>query len=176
MRNVFLIGFMGSGKSTIASYLAENYGMEIIDMDQLIVGREGMAIPDNIAQKGELDFHDVETSLLIEIQGEQNKVVSCGGGVVLREKNIQAMKKSGQVVLLNAKPETILERVKDDDNRPLLRGNKNVQFIRDMMEKRQPKYEAAADLVIHTDGKSADEICKEIISNVKINKVEETGE
>lgn len=176
MRNVFLIGFMGSGKSTIASYLAENYGMEIIDMDQLIVEREGMAIPDIFAQKGELYFRDVETSLLIEIQGEQNKVVSCGGGVVLREKNIQAMKKSGQVVLLNAKPETILERVKDDDNRPLLRGNKNVQFIRDMMEKRQPKYEAAADLVIHTDGKSADEICKEIISNVKINKVEETGE
>ena len=176
MRNVFLIGFMGSGKSTIASYLAENYGMEIIDMDQLIVEREGMAIPDIFAQKGELYFRDVETSLLIEIQGEQNKVVSCGGGVVLREKNIQAMKKSGQVVLLNAKPETILERVKDDDNRPLLRGNKNVQFIHDMMEKRQPKYEAAADLVIHTDGKSADEICKEIISNVKINKVEETGE
>lgn len=176
MENVFLIGFMGSGKSTIASYLAENYGMEIIDMDQLIVEREGMAIPDIFAQKGELYFRDVETSLLIEIQGEQNKVVSCGGGVVLREKNIQAMKKSGQVVLLNAKPETILERVKDDDNRPLLRGNKNVQFIRDMMEKRQPKYEAAADLVIHTDGKSADEICKEIISNVKINKVEETGE
>ena len=176
MENVFLIGFMGSGKSTIASYLAENYGMEIIDMDQLIVEREGMAIPDIFAQKGELYFRDVETSLLIEIQGEQNKVVSCGGGVVLREKNIQAMKKSGQVVLLNAKPETILERVKDDDNRPLLRGNKNVQFIRDMMEKRQPNYEAAADLVIHTDGKSADEICKEIISNVKINKVEETGE
>lgn len=176
MRNVFLIGFMGSGKSTIASYLAENYGMEIIDMDQLIVEREGMAIPDIFAQKGELYFRDVETSLLIEIQGEQNKVVSCGGGVVLREKNIQAMKKSGQVVLLNAKPETILERVKDDDNRPLLWGNKNVQFIHDMMEKRQPKYEAAADLVIHTDGKSADEICKEIIGKVKINKVEETGE
>lgn len=176
MENVFLIGFMGSGKSTIASYLAENYGMEIIDMDQLIVEREGMAIPDIFAQKGELYFRDVETSLLIEIQGEQNKVVSCGGGVVLREKNIQAMKKSGQVVLLNAKPETILERVKDDDNRPLLWGNKNVQFIHDMMEKRQPKYEAAADLVIHTDGKSADEICKEIISKVKINKVEETGE
>lgn len=171
MRNVFLIGFMGSGKSTIASYLAENYGMEIMDMDQLIVEREGMAIPDIFAQKGEPYFRDAETSLLIEIQGEQNKVVSCGGGVVLRDENVQAMKKSGQVVLLNAKPETILERVKDDDNRPLLWGNKNVQFIRDMMEKRQPKYEAAADLVIHTDGKSADEICKEIIE--MINK---TGE
>ena len=176
MENVFLIGFMGSGKSTIDSYLAENYGMEIIDMDQLIVEREGMAIPDIFAQKGELYFRDVETNLLIQMQGEQNKVVSCGGGVVLRDENVQAMKNIGQIVLLDAKPETILERVKDDDNRPLLRGNKNVQFIRDMMGKRQPKYEAAADLVIHTDGKSADEICKEIISKVKINKVEETGE
>jgi shikimate kinase len=171
MRNVFLIGFMGSGKSTIASCLVKNYGMDMIDMDQLIVEREGMSISDIFAQKGELYFRDVETNLLIEIQGEQNKVVSCGGGVVLREENVQVMKKCGQVVLLNAKPETILERVKDDDNRPLLRGNKNVQFIRDMMEKRQPKYEAAADLVIHTDGKSADMICKEIIE-----KVEKTGE
>lgn len=176
MRNVFLIGFMGSGKSTIASCLVKNYGMDMIDMDQLIVEREGMSISDIFAQKGELYFRDVETNLLIEIQGEQNKVVSCGGGVVLREENVQVMKKCGQVVLLNAKPETILERVKDDDNRPLLRGNKNVQFIREMMEKRQPKYEMAANFVIHTDGKSADEICKEIISKVKINKVEETGE
>lgn len=170
MKNVFLIGFMGSGKSTVASCLARNYGMKMIDMDQLIVEREGMSIPDIFAQKGEQYFRDVETNLLIEIQGEQNKVVSCGGGVVLREENIQAMKKCGQVVLLNAKPETILERVKDDDNRPLLRGNKNVQFIRDMMETRYPKYERAADFVVDTDGKSADIICKEIIE-----KVEKTG-
>ena len=168
MENVFLIGFMGSGKSTIARCLAENYGMDMMDMDQCIVEDEGMSISDIFAQKGELYFRDAETNLLIQVQGEQNKVVSCGGGVVLREKNIQAMKNIGQIVLLDAKPETILERVKDDDNRPLLRGNKNVQFIRDMMGKRQPKYEAAADLVIYTDGKSADEICKEIISKVKL--------
>lgn len=171
MTNVFLIGFMGSGKSTVASCLAKNYGMKIIDMDQLIVEREGMSIPDIFAKKGEQYFRGVETSLLIEIQGQQHKVVSCGGGVVLREENVQAMKKCGQVVLLNAKPETILERVRDDDNRPLLRGNKNVKFIRDMMEKRQPKYEAAADFVVDTDGKSADMICKEIFE-----KIENTGE
>lgn len=167
MTNVFLIGFMGSGKSTIAWCLAKNYGMDMIDMDQLIVEREGMSISDIFTQKGELYFRDAETKLLIEMEMEQNKVVSCGGGVVLREENVHAMKKCGQVVLLDAKPETILERVKDDDNRPLLRGNKNVQFIRDMMAKRQPKYEAAADFVIHTDEKSADMICKEIIEKVK---------
>ena len=167
MENVFLIGFMGSGKSTVASCLAKNYGMEMIDMDQLIVEREEMSIPDIFTQKGELYFRDVETNLLIQIQGEHNKVVSCGGGAVLRDENVQAMKKSGQVVLLNAQPETILERVKDDDNRPLLRGNKNVEAIRDMMKTRCPKYEGAADFVVDTDGKSTDIICKEIIEKIK---------
>lgn len=166
MKNIFLIGFMGSGKSTIASFLSQNYGMEIIEMDQLIVEREGMSIPDIFAQKGESYFRDAETNLLIEIQTEENKVVSCGGGVVLREQNVKEMKKSGKIVLLTAKPETILERVKDDDNRPLLRGNKNVEFISDMMKKRLPKYEGAADVIIHTDGKQVEEICKEIFEKV----------
>lgn len=167
MKNVFLIGFMGSGKSTVASCLSKNYGMEIIEMDEVLVEREGMSIPDIFAKKGESYFREAETNLLIEIQSEQNKVVSCGGGVVLREKNVQEMKKSGQIVLLNAKPETILERVKDDDNRPLLEGKKNTEFISDMMEERRPKYEGAADFVIQTDGKTADEICKEIFEKIK---------
>ena len=166
MKNIFLIGFMGSGKSTVASWLAKNYGMEIIEMDQLIVEREGMSIPDIFAQKGEPYFRDAETKLLIEIQSEENKVVSCGGGVALRERNVEEMKKGGKIVLLNANPETILERVKDDDNRPLLRGNKNVEFISNMMEQRRPKYEGAADVVVQTDGKSADVICKEIFEKV----------
>lgn len=171
MENIFLIGFMGSGKSTVASCLSETYGMEAVEMDQLIVEREGMSIPDIFAQKGESYFREAETNLLIEIQSEQNKVVSCGGGVVLREKNVEEMKKSGKIVLLDAKPETILERVKNDDNRPLLRGNKNVEFISNMMEQRRPKYEGAADIVIQTDGKKTDAICKEIIE-----KIEKIGE
>lgn len=166
MRNIFLVGFMGSGKSTVASCLAEKYGMEIIEMDQRIVEREGMSIPDIFEQKGESYFREAETNLLIDMQGVENKVVSCGGGVVLREQNVKEMKKSGTIIFLNAKPETILERVKDDDNRPLLRGNKNVEFISDMMRERKPKYEGAADITIHTDEKSADAICKEIIEKV----------
>ena len=125
-----------------------------------------MSIPDIFAQKGEPYFRDAETNLLIEIQSKENAVVSCGGGVALREKNVEEMKKSGKIVLLNAKPETILERVKDDDNRPLLRGNKNVEFIRNMMEQRRPKYESVADFVIQTDGKTADMICKEIFERI----------
>lgn len=166
MKNIFLIGFMGTGKSTVAACLSNDYGMEIIEMDQMIVEREEMSIPDIFAQKGEPYFRDAETNLLIEIQSKENAVVSCGGGVALREKNVEEMKKSGKIVLLNAKPETILERVKDDDNRPLLRGNKNVEFIRNMMEQRRPKYESVADFVIQTDGKTADMICKEIFERI----------
>lgn len=167
MKNIFLIGFMGSGKSTVASYLAENYGMEIIEMDQLLVEREGMSIPDIFAQRGETYFRDEETKLLIEIQSEQNKVVSCGGGVVLREQNVVEMKKSGMVVLLTAAPQTILERVKDNDDRPLLQGNRNVEFISDMMKKRRAKYEGAADIVIHTDEKKVEAICEEIFEQIR---------
>lgn len=166
MINIFLIGFMGSGKSTVASCLAKKYGMEIVEMDQVIVEREGMSISDIFAHKGETYFRDVESQLLTEIQAKQDRVISCGGGVVLREQNVKEMKKCGKVVLLNAKPETILERVKDDENRPLLQGKKDVSFIGDMMEQRRPKYEKAADFIIETDGKGAEEICKEIFDRI----------
>ncbi len=166
MINIFLIGFMGSGKSTVASCLAKKYGMEIVEMDQVIVEREGMSISDLFAHKGEIYFRDVESQLLIEIQEKQDRVISCGGGVVLREQNVKEMKKCGKVVLLNARPETILERVRDDENRPLLQGNKDVKFISDMMKQRRPKYEEAADFVVETDGKDAEEICKEIFDRI----------
>ena len=163
MSNIFLIGFMGTGKSTVASYIATHYGRDIIEMDELIAEREKMSIPDIFDKYGEDYFRKAETTLLKEIENEHNKVVSCGGGIVLREQNVTMMKESGRVVLLTAKPETILERVKKDDNRPLLKNNKNVDFIRNMMEQRQLKYEKAADIIVPTDGKSTADICKEIM-------------
>jgi len=157
---------MGCGKSTVAAGLSAKYGMDIVEMDQIIVEREGMSISDIFAQKGELYFRDVETQLLIEIQSENNKVVSCGGGVAMRKQNVEAMRKGGCVVLLTANPETILERVKDDNSRPLLQGNKNIDFINEMLEKRRAKYESAADIVIQTDEKRIDDICEEIITQI----------
>ena len=171
MRNIFLIGFMGSGKSTVASALYEAYGMTVVEMDRVIAEQEGMSIPDIFEQYGETYFRDAETKLLTGLQGQKNQVISCGGGTVLRTENVAAMKNSGLVVLLTAKPETILERVKDDDNRPLLKGNKNISFITDMMTKRNDKYQEAADIVVETDGKQAVEICQEIFA-----QVDRTGE
>lgn len=165
--NIVLIGFMGTGKSTIAEFLKNTLNMEVVEMDQLIAQREGMSISKIFEIHGEEYFRDLETNLLIEMQSKSNVVISCGGGTPMRERNVAEMKKNGKVVLLTAKPETILERVKDNHDRPLLENNKNVSYIEELLEKRRPKYEAAADFVIETDQKSAAEICEEIIQKLR---------
>ena len=171
MKNLFLIGYMGTGKSAVAAHMAKVYGMEVMEMDEMIANREGMSITDIFAKHGEEYFREVETKLLQEICLQENKVVSCGGGVVLREENIEVMRTGGRIVLLSAKPETILERVKDDNRRSVLEGNKTVAFISEMMDKRREKYEGAADVIIQTDGKLVFDICKELF-----DKIKETGE
>lgn len=164
--NLVLIGFMGTGKTTISGTLKEMFGMDVIDMDQVIAEREGMSISEIFATHGEPYFRDAETNLLIELQSRKNVVISCGGGTALREANVAEMKKNGRVILLTAEPETILERVKDSHDRPLIENNKNVEFIAGLMEQRRPKYEAAADIVVHTDHKDARAICEEIAARV----------
>lgn len=164
--NIVLIGFMGAGKSTISKYLSTMFAMEVIEMDQVIAQREGMSISDIFEVHGERYFRDAETDLLIEMQAKRNMVISCGGGTPMRECNVAEMKKNGRVVLLNATPETIYERVKDSHNRPLIENNKNVPFIADLMEKRWEKYMAAADIIIQTDGKTEMEICEELIQSL----------
>lgn len=161
--NIVLIGFMGAGKSTIAGMMHEAFSMEVIEMDQVITDQQGMSIPEIFEKYGEEYFRDLETNLLIDMQARQNVIISCGGGVALRERNVKEMKRNGKVVFLTASPETILERVKNDDDRPLLNGHKNVEYISRMMETRRPKYEAAADFIISTDGKSSYDICREIV-------------
>ena len=165
--NIVLIGFMGAGKSTISDFLKTVFAMEIVEMDQIIAERQGMSISDIFETYGEEYFRDLETNLLIEMQSRTNVVISCGGGVPMRERNVVEMKKNGRVVLLTAKPETILERVKDNHDRPLLEGNKTVPYIAQLMEKRREKYEAAADIVINTDNKSVLQICEELVQRLQ---------
>ena len=157
---------MGAGKSTISEYLSTMFAMDIVEMDQLIAEREEMSISDIFETYGEEYFRNLETNLLIELQEHKNTVISCGGGAALRERNVKEMKKNGRVVLLTAEPHTILERVKDSDERPILNGNKNVEFIADLMDKRREKYEAAADVVLTTDGKNVQQICEELIQKL----------
>lgn len=161
--HIFLIGFMGCGKSTNAACLAEMTGARQVEMDQMIVENEGMAIADIFKEKGEAYFRELETDLIKSFAGVKPAVISCGGGAVLKEENVRFMKECGKIVLLTAEPETIYERVKDSTERPVLNGNMNVGYIEELMEKRRPKYKAAADVTIATDGKTSEEICEEIL-------------
>ena len=164
--NIFLIGFMGAGKSTIARYLHRKYGMEWLEMDKEIERAQGMPISEIFRLKGEEYFRELETKLLLSLEKKEHTVVSCGGGVPLRSCNVEAMKKSGVIVFLTAEPETILERVKGSHDRPLLEGHKNVEYIAELLAGRQEKYEAAAELLAATDGRSAEEIGEEIYRRV----------
>ena len=168
-KHIFLIGFMGCGKSTNAAYLARLANTKTMEMDQEIVKQQKMAITDIFAKYGEAYFRDLETDLIRSLKCQEPMVVSCGGGAVLREENVQLMRSCGTIVLLTAEPQTILERVKNSTDRPILNGNMNVEYIADLMEKRRPKYEAAADVVIVTDGKRTEEICEEIVRGIDVS-------
>ena len=161
--NLYLIGFMGCGKSAAARGLRDLYHLPVMEMDREIERQEGMSVSEIFDEKGEACFRQLETALLESLRGKKDLAVSCGGGVPLRPENVDIMRRSGRIVWLKAAPETILERVSRDDTRPVLRGRKTLKDISALMEIRRPAYEAAADIVIDTDGKSIPQICREIL-------------
>lgn len=158
---IYLIGFMGAGKSTVARCLCKMYGLQLVEMDETIASEEGMSIPDIFATKGEAYFRSRETTLL-ERAAQAGTVISCGGGVAMRQENVRLMQEKGIVVLLKATPETVFERVKYSTDRPLLNGNMTLEHVSELLEVRRPYYEATAEVTILTDGKTPEEICKEI--------------
>ena len=114
--------------------------------------QEKKSIAEIFADEGEEYFRKTETGIIDKLAELEPCIVSCGGGMAMREVNVEKMKKIGKVVLLTATPETIYSHVKDSTNRPLLNGNMNIPYIKKLMEERAPKYNAAADIVIETDG------------------------
>ena len=163
-KNIFLIGCMGCGKSTMARLLSEKMGAKLIEMDETIEKEAGMSINQIFEIYGEAYFRDLESQLIVRIAEEGNAVVSCGGGAILRPENVAHMKESGKIVYLSATPETIYKRVRNSTNRPLLNGNMNVEYISSLMEARLPRYLAAADITITVNGKEKQEILDELFA------------
>lgn len=162
-KNIFLIGFMGSGKSTIARLLAKETGKELIEMDETIEKEARCSINRIFEAHGEVYFRNLESELVARISNKGGAVVSCGGGAVLREENVVNMRKNGTIVYLSATPETIYKRVRNSTHRPLLNGNMNVEYITQLMEKRLPIYEAAADEVVVVDDREKSQIVEKIL-------------
>ena len=163
---IYLVGFMGSGKTTVGRELADRCALPFFDTDCLLEERFGKSIPEVFASCGEAFFRAEESALLrnlpAALDGEA-AVVSCGGGIVLSPENRGYMRDSGTVVYLSVSPGIVIERLSGDAGRPLLIG-KGPDDIRKMMDERRPLYEEAADLTSVTDGKSPGQIAEEIIS------------
>lgn len=167
--HIVLIGFMGTGKSAVSKELANLLGCKVIDTDELIEKSSGMSISKIFAQKGEVYFRNLETQVLRDLLGNKGSIISCGGGLPLRKENQEIMKKLGKTILLTAKPENIYIRIKSDDQRPLLKNKMSVDYIENLMKKRQCEYNNAADYIISTDNKNILQICKEIILEINRN-------
>lgn len=168
-KKVFLIGFMGTGKTAIANMLSNTYGLKRIDLDAYIERKEHMTIADMFASQSESYFRDKETKYLKQIIKKNYQVISLGGGVLLRKENIETIKEKGVIVLLTAEPETIAERLKGDRTRPLLSDNFDLDYIKELMEERKKQYLEVADITIKTDGRPIDDICKEIVETLGFN-------
>ena len=169
MENIYLIGFMGTGKSTVAKELSQVLPLRIVEMDEAISTLAAMSIPEIFEKRGEEAFREMETQFLNAISKENNQIISCGGGVVLKDENIDCMKNTGVVILLEARPETILARVEADKNRPLLAEKKSIEQIELMMEKRKTRYERAYEIKISVDEKSPKEIANEIVKSLALS-------
>ena len=164
--NIMLIGFMGAGKTTVSTRLSKDMSLPEIDMDAYIVKSQNMKISEIFDKYGEEGFRTIETECLIEIMKNKGIIESCGGGAVHKYENEEHMIENGVIVLLTATPQTIYERVRNSNDRPILNGNMNVEFIEQLMNKRKSRYLEVADIIIETDNKSIADISKEIQSKL----------
>jgi len=166
--NIVLIGFRGTGKSTVGRLLAKRLERDFIDSDKFIEDSTGKTIKSIFEEDGEEGFRQIETDTIAELSKANNKVISAGGGVVLREGNVNNLKDNGFLILLEATPEIIHNRIAQDKNttqqRPSLTDKKPLDEIKHLIAERKPAYKSAADFTINTSYVSCEDIVNEIIT------------
>lgn len=165
-KNIVLIGFMGTGKTSIGKILAGKMARPLVDVDAFIENQEKRKISKIFEADGEAHFRKIESAVIEQMAGLSGMVITTGGGAVLDEKNRKALRRNSIVVALEAKPETIYSRVKDSGHRPLLRGGNVLDEIRKLLSERKSFYEEC-DFVIHTDDQSPKESADKIIEELK---------
>jgi shikimate kinase len=164
VRNLVLVGFMGSGKSSVGREIARRWEFRFIDTDTAIRQKFRKSIPDIFATFGEPFFRDEENKTLQELQASQEAVIATGGGIILQPRNHPLLRTLGVVVWLTASEETIWERVSRNQNRPLLRTNDPRTTIRNLMSTRYPLYGAVADITVETTGLTHQEVADQAVA------------
>lgn len=161
--NIALVGFMGAGKSTIGRALAVRLGRSFIETDALVEQRASMSVADVFAQRGEAYFRELEAEVVREVCGCQECVIACGGGVVLRQENVTALKAACVLVYLEVSASSVLRRLGSQSTvRPLLQGPDRETRVKELMELRRPVYETVADITVRTDGLLVEQIVRKV--------------
>jgi len=165
--NVVLIGYRGTGKSSVGKVLAERLDRPLLSTDAEVVRLAGQTIPAIVEQHGWEYFRDLESKVCQELAGQNGLIIDTGGGAILRSQNVDVFKQTGRLFWLTASVETIAKRIGSDTQRPSLTGTKSfVDEIRDVLQDRLPKYQAAGDYVIETEGRSLSQVADEILSKL----------
>src|SRR3990172_10399840 len=162
MRNITLVGFMGTGKTTVGKILAGRLGYTFVDSDDEVEGEQGVAISHIFSEFGEAYFRQLEKDMIKKLSGMERLVISTGGGAGLDAENLVDMKRGGPVVCLAASPEVILKRVEGFTHRPLLQVPDPLTKIKELLEFRAPYY-ARADITVDTSSLLPEEVVNEII-------------
>ncbi|MCP9438640.1 MAG: shikimate kinase [Nitrospira sp.] len=165
--NIVLIGYRGTGKSTVGKIVASRLGRIVISTDAEVVKRAGRNIPEIVAQHGWDYFRDLESQVCRELAEREGLVIDTGGGAILRPENVERLKRNGVLFWLTASVETIIRRISHDKQRPSLTGTKSfVDEVEDVLRERMPAYQAAADHIITTDGRSLGQVADEILARL----------
>lgn len=165
-KNIYLVGPMGVGKSTIGRLLATELSLTFHDSDRVIEERTGADIPWIFDMEGESGFRDRETAVLADLATGKQLVIATGGGIITRPENIAIMKASGHICYLTASVDQLVERTARDKKRPLLQVENPRQRIVELLVQRDPLYTSAADFIINTDRRSPRSVAMEIASLV----------
>jgi shikimate kinase len=167
--NVALVGFMGTGKSTVGNVLASMLHLRFVDTDALIEQRAGKRIADIFAADGETRFREIESEVVRELEEMRGCVISTGGGVVMNPANMESLKKHALVVCLWASPEAILARVGHQTHRPLLRGPDPLGKIKELLALREPFYRQA-DVLLNCEQRSPREVAQHVAHQFRLEQ------
>jgi shikimate kinase len=174
IRNLALIGFMGTGKSSVGRVLAAHFNFEMLDTDELIVQRAGRSITDIFEHEGEAIFRELEKQVVTELRSRSGCVISTGGGLGAHSEHLAALKEHSLTVCLWATPETIYERVRHSSHRPLLNHPDPQARIRELLGEREGVYKQA-DLLIGTEQRNIKEVAHQIIIHFEQVRATPTG-